>query len=47
MPINADRDLVLAKVSTLRACVATIRKLRASEAPPREAWLVQDVTATC
>lgn len=44
MPIAADSDLVLAKVSTLRKCVATIRMLRAPDAPPRESWLVQDVT---
>jgi uncharacterized protein YutE (UPF0331/DUF86 family) len=44
MPFEADHDLVLAKVSTVRTCVATIRGLRAADAPAREAWIVQDVT---
>jgi len=44
MPVAADHDLVLAKVSTIRKCVTTIRSLRAPDAPDREAWIVQDVT---
>jgi len=44
MPLAADHDLVLAKVSTIRKCVATIRALRAADAPTREAWILQDVT---
>ncbi len=44
MQVAADRDLVLAKVSTIRKCAATIRAVRAPDAPSREAWLVQDVT---
>lgn len=43
MPYRADRDIVLAKVSALRKCLATIRRLKAADAPRLEAWIVQDV----
>jgi uncharacterized protein YutE (UPF0331/DUF86 family) len=43
MPRKADRDIVLAKVSTVRKCLATIRRLRATDAPRLETWIVQDV----
>ncbi len=41
---SCDPDIVLAKVSTVRSCVATIRDLRSPEAPDRERWIVQDLT---
>jgi uncharacterized protein YutE (UPF0331/DUF86 family) len=40
---RADRDIVLAKASTVRKCLATIRRLKAADAPRLEAWIVQDV----
>jgi len=43
VPYRADRDIVLAKVSALRKCLATIRRLKAADAPRLEAWIVQDV----
>lgn len=41
---SCDPDIVLAKASTVRSCVATIRELRSSEAPDRETWIVRDLT---
>ena len=43
MHFRADRDIVLAKASTVRKCLATIRRLKAADAPRLEAWIVQDV----
>ena len=43
MPFTADPDIVLAKASTVRKCLATIRRLKAPDAPRLEAWIVQDV----
>ncbi len=43
MPYQADRDIVLAKASTVRKCLATIRSLKAPEAPRLAGWIVQDV----
>jgi len=40
---KADTDIVLAKVSTVRKCLATIRRLRATDEPRLEKWIVQDV----
>jgi len=40
---RADRDIVLAKASTVRKCLATIRRLKAADAPQVEGWIVQDV----
>lgn len=41
---DLDRDLVLAKVSTIRKCVSTIRELNRAAPASYPAWLVQDVT---
>lgn len=43
MPLKADTDIILAKVSTVRKCLATIRRLKAPDAPQLEAWIVQDL----
>ena len=43
MHFRADRDIVLAKASTVRKCLATIRRLKAADAPQVEGWIVQDV----
>ncbi len=43
MRCRADTDIVLAKVSTARKCLATIRRLKAADAPKLEGWIVQDV----
>ena len=43
MPFQADQDIVLAKASTVRKTLATIRRLKAADAPRLEAWIVQDV----
>jgi uncharacterized protein YutE (UPF0331/DUF86 family) len=44
MPYQADPDIVLAKASTVRKCLATIRRLEAPAAPRLEEWMVQDIT---
>jgi uncharacterized protein YutE (UPF0331/DUF86 family) len=44
VPPEADRDVVLAKVSTIRKCVGTIREVRAGAHGALAPWLVQDVT---
>jgi uncharacterized protein YutE (UPF0331/DUF86 family) len=41
---DLDRDLVLAKVSTIRKCVSTVRELRSGAPASYPAWVVQDVT---
>jgi uncharacterized protein YutE (UPF0331/DUF86 family) len=43
VPYQADRDIVLAKASTVRKCLATIRRLKAADAPRLEGWIVEDV----
>jgi uncharacterized protein YutE (UPF0331/DUF86 family) len=43
VPLKADADIVLAKASTVRKCLATIRRLKAADAPQIERWIVQDV----
>jgi len=43
VPYQADADLVLAKASTVRKCVATIRRLNAPDGPRLEGWIAQDV----
>ena len=43
MPFRADTDIVLAKASSIRKCLATIRRLKAPDAPQLEASIVQDV----
>ena len=43
MPYLADPDIVLAKASTVRKCLSTIRRLEAPAAPPLEEWMVQDI----
>ena len=43
MPLRSDADIVLAKASTVRKCLATIRRLKAPDAPQLEGWIVQDV----
>jgi uncharacterized protein YutE (UPF0331/DUF86 family) len=43
VPFEADTDIVLAKASTVRKCLATIRRLKAPDAPQLEGWIVQDL----
>lgn len=43
MPFLSDRDIVLAKASTVRKCLATVRRLKAADAPRLDEWIVRDV----
>lgn len=43
MAFCADPDILLAKVSIIRKCVATIRRVQTHQ-PPLEPWVAQDVT---
>lgn len=42
MGLRADHDILLAKASTVRKCVAAIEAVQAHQ-PPLESWVVQDV----
>lgn len=44
MTIRFDEDIVLAKVASVRRCVATIRRLWWEQQPPVEDWVRLDVT---
>lgn len=43
VPLRADRDVVLAKTSTIRKAVATIRDLRTLVPQPEKEWMRQDL----
>ena len=43
MSLHHDPDVLLAKLSTIRRCVATVREVRRNERE-LEAWIVEDLT---
>ena len=48
MTIRCDEDLVLAKIATVRRCVATIRRLWREQQPAVEDWVrLEQMSSTC